>query len=349
MHHLQPRYAASQTRLLNRATRALAAAGVDATREAIALAHRFEIARKKRSASEYADVARHLLSNYTPEVAYFIAVEITEQLEPRLGYPPIGQIMVAMENEGCETAARWIACALRNFPRIETAQLAFGVIKTPAMRALVRTDLATDEAELAQYIASGEAVRPPQRQPGASVAAGSLRTKPEHQTHLSDGIERMPRELTDAERRGDSLFLHLQVVSSVLLLLCPVLGGVLAGWSGAATGLVVGALVRVWMRHSMGIRGSNPNDGWFIRMKERATGARRGILEALIERVRQRPFTQEQCVEITNAWDNIRKRIEAATSADEKRQLINALDAEIKRISYGSRSRTVAEEDDCVS
>jgi hypothetical protein len=318
---------------------------VDTTREATALAQRFELTRKKRSASEYSDVARNLLSNHTPEVAYFVAVELTEQFEPRLGYPPIGQIMVAMENEGGQKAARWIACALRNFPRVETAQLAFGVIKSPTMRSLVRAELATDDADLSDYIASGEAVSQPTK-PWASMASSALRTKAEHQTHLSDGIERMPRQLTDAERRGDRLFLHLQVVSSVLLILFPVLGGVLGGWPGAATGLVVGWLARALMRHSMGLRGSNPNDGFFIRMKERASGARRGVLEALIESVRQRSFTQRQCAVITNAWDDTRKRIEAATSAEEKRELINSLDVEIKRISYGSGCGTMSKEDD---
>ena len=70
-------------------------------------------------------------------------------------------------------------------------------------------------------------------------------------------------------------------------------------------------------------------------MKERATGARRGILETLIERVRQRSFTQGQCAAITKAWDNTRERIEAATSVEEKRRFINALDMEIKLILYG--------------
>jgi hypothetical protein len=85
----------------------------------------------------------------------------------------------------------------------------------------------------------------------------------------------------------------------------------------------------------MGLRGSNSHDGFFIRMKERANGARRGILEALIERVRKRPFTQEQCAAITEAWDETRPRLKAATTEEEKRALINALDVEIKRISYG--------------
>ncbi|MBN1569126.1 MAG: hypothetical protein JXA73_14850 [Acidobacteria bacterium] len=334
MHRLQSRYAASQTRLLERATKAVAARGMDSTREAVSLAQRFDVARKKRYASEYADVASYLLSNHAPEVAYLVAVELTEQLEPRLGYPPIGQIMVAMENQGGEAAARWIACALRNFPRVETAQLAFGVIKSPAMRSLVRAELTTHDAELAEYISSGEVVTSPTR-PASSVASTTALTGAEHRTQLSDGIKRMPCRLTDAERRGDRLFLHLQVISSVILLLCPVLGGVLDGWLGAAIGLVVGWFARVWMRHSMGLRSSNPNDGFFIRMKERANGARRGILEVLIERVRQRSFTRVQCVAIAKAWDETRERIEAATSVEEKRELINALDVEIKRISYG--------------
>ena len=334
MHSLQPRYVASQTRLTNQATRAAADADVDFTREAIALAQRFDVSRKKRSASEYADMASYLLSKHTPEVAYFIAVELTEQFEPRLGYPPIGQIMLAMERERSRGAACWVACALRNFPKIETARLAFSVIKSRAMRSLVRANLAAEDIQLAEYICSGDIAKPPP-QPPSPVTEPSPQTLIEHQLNLSNGIDRMPRRLSEAERRGDRLFLHLQVLSRLLVLLTPVLGGVLGGWIGAAIGIVFGFLACVWMRHSMGLRGSNPNDGFFIRMKERAHGGRCGIFEALIERVRQRTFTREQCVAITKAWDETRERLEAATTVEEKHELINRLDAEIKRISYG--------------
>jgi len=328
MNRLQPWYATSQTRLLEQATRTAAVAGVDVTREAIILAKRFGVSRKKRSASEYTDVAGHLLSNYTPEVAYFVAVELDILFEPRLGYSPIGQVVVAMENLGIEDAARFIGCSLRNFPQIEAARLAFSVIKSPAMRSLVRADFAAEDMELAEYICSGKVAAP--------LPMPAPRTEVEHQSRLSDGIERMPpqRWLTDAERRGDGLFLHLQVVSSLLLLLSPVLGGVLRSWPGAAIGLVFGWLARLWMRRSMGLRGSNPHDGFFIRMKERANGARRGILEALIEDVRQRPFTQRQCALIAQAWDEARLRLEATTSEEEKSRLINELDVKIKHISY---------------
>jgi hypothetical protein len=302
--------------------------------EAAVLAERFDVSGKKRAASQYVDVASYLLSHYPPEVAYLIAVEITEQFEPRLGYPPIGQVMVAVEEQGSEGAARWIACALRNFPRVETAQLAFGVIRSTAMRSLVRADLAMEDSELAEYISTGEVVTPPQ-EPTSPLTEPTLRTKAAPRLSISDGIERMPRQLTDAERRGDRLFLHLQVVSLLLLLLSPILGGVLSGWAGAAVGLVVGWFARIWMRHSMGLRGSNPHDGFLIRMRERANGARRGLLEALIEKVRRRPFRREQCAAMTQAWDETCQRLAVTTSEEEKRAIMNAFDAQIKRISYG--------------
>jgi len=94
----------------------------------------------------------------------------------------------------------------------------------------------------------------------------------------------------------------------------------------------------------MGLRGWNPNDGFFIRMRERANGARRGILETFIERVRRRSFTQEQCMAISKAWEDTRKLLEETTSQAEKRELINALDAEIKRISYGQEGTDSYEE-----
>ena len=333
MYKLQSRYEALQNQLLKRVTQVTTSSNMDLTYESNALAERFGISKKKRSGSEYVDVAFYLLKNYEPEVAYFIGVELNEQFERKLGYPPIGQIMVAMENEGSKNAARWITCALCNFPKIETARLAFSVIKSPAMRSLVQTDLSTEDIELAEYVCSVEISKSP-----SNVTSTMTKTPSEsqvkHKTHLSDGIERMPRLLTDAERKADRLFLHLQILAIMVLFLSPILGGVIFGWAGIGIGLVFGLVVRIWMRRSMGLRGLNPNDGFFIRMRERANGARRGILEALIENIRQQPFTQEKCILITRAWDDMRKRIETMTSEEEKHELIKAFDAEIKRISY---------------
>jgi hypothetical protein len=86
-----------------------------------------------------------------------------------------------------------------------------------------RTNLAAEDMKLAEFISSGEVVAPPAKTnlPFTKTTAG---TTAEHLANLSDGIERMPRRLSDAEGREDRLFLHLQVVSSVLPLLCPTLG-----------------------------------------------------------------------------------------------------------------------------
>lgn len=335
MRKLNAQYTATRTHLTEPAKSAEALAGVTAAGEANALTERFCLLRKKRSALEYMEIASYLLGNYTPEFAYFIAVELNEQLEPRLGYPPIGQIMKAMELEGSEDAARWIGCSLRNFPKVETAQLAFGVIASPSMRTLVRADLARAGAELSDYICSNSGTPPPVK-PAIDSTESSQEANDKVRSRLSDGIERMPRLLTQAERTGDRLFLHLQTVSLVLLFLCPILGAISAGWVGAIAGLAIGWLVRIWMRRSMGLRGSNPDEGFFIRMKERANGSRRGILEFLIEKVRQREFTQCQCKAIAMAWDDTRERLNAATSAGERRALIIALDEKVKRISYNS-------------
>jgi hypothetical protein len=251
-----------------------------------------------------------------------------------LGYPPIGQIMKALEEEGSVGAARWIGCALQNFPRVETAQLAFSVITSVAMRSLVRADLAAKDSELAEYISAGELATPSPKTPPAWLEF-EYPTEANHERGLSDGIVRMPRRRTEAERRGDRLFLHLQTLSSIVCLLFSILGGALQGWTGAGIGLVAGFLARFWMRRSMGLRGSNPHDGFFIRMRERADGKNRGLLEILIEHVRGLPLTREQCAEITKAWNETCARLERTTGAEERRALLEELDARIKRISYG--------------
>jgi formylglycine-generating enzyme len=334
MRRLQARYAAAGTRLSERLAAAVTASGVDTTREAAFIGKRFGVLQKRRGASEYVDVAGHLLNHYSPELAMIVAVELDKQFERRLGYPPIGQIMLSMGEWESDGAARWIGCALRDFPRVEMSRIAFGLIKSAAMRSLVRADLAAEDSELAEYISSGGATSPVSTPPSASPEP-LHRTEASDERNLSDGIERMPRRLTGSERRGNTLFRHLQVVSFVALPMFLILGAVQKGWSGAAVGLGAGWVVRTWMRRSMGMRSSNPDNGFFIRMRERANGARRGILEILIERLRQRPFTRDQCVAITQAWEETRRQMAAATTPEEKLALATKLDAEVKRISYG--------------
>lgn len=146
---LQDRYSAAWRRLKERVAAGSAAAGVNPLAEAISVAHAFEIARKRRAASEYMEVADYLLRQFAPEVAYSVAIEIDEQFEGRLGYPPIGQIVLALERLGGERAAQMIACSLMNFPQVETARLAFGVFTSDSMRSLIRAELLKEDRELA--------------------------------------------------------------------------------------------------------------------------------------------------------------------------------------------------------
>jgi len=335
MSSLEKRYSEASIHLDQRMAVGIAEMAVDTKYEATVVAKLFDVARKRRSSSAYDDVADHLLNHYTAEVAYAVAVQINEQLEKRVGYPPIGQIMVALERHGGEGAARLIACSLRNFPRAEMARLAFGVFKSDAMRSLLRADLAAEDPELAEYICAGSTAISLRGAPGTQRNPSLQAQTISKQQGLSDGIERMPRRLTTADRRSDVLFRHLQILSNLSLLLFPILGGVMRGWAGMVIGLVIGWFTRTWMRRSMGLRGSNPDEGFFIRMRERAKGSHRGFLEILIESVRQRPFTRAQCIAITQVWDETHRRLAAVAPVEEKITLMNECDAQVKQILYG--------------
>src|SRR5271157_1332002 len=101
------RYSKARDLLEQRMSAALAAGGMDPSREANAIGERFNVARKHRSMAEYKDVAEYLISRYAPEAAYAIAVEINEQFVNRVGYPPIGQIFLALEAMGDQRVAEW--------------------------------------------------------------------------------------------------------------------------------------------------------------------------------------------------------------------------------------------------
>jgi hypothetical protein len=332
---MQDRYSEARAGLAQRATAAIAAAGLNTRYEADLVAKLFDVASKRRSASAYKDVAEHLLDNYAPEVAYFVAVELNEGFEKRIGYPPIGQIFVAWDESEDERAAQAIACSLWNFPRVDTARLAFGVIKSEATRSLVKSILAAEDADLAEYICDRPVASPGDAGPKAEGKNSEGGKVDEGHHQLSDGIKRMPRLLTAAEARADRLFLHLQIISRVELLVVPVIGLLLKGRVGLAVGVVVAWGVHVWMRRSMGLRGKDINEGWFIRMRERANGSRCGLLEILIEHVRQRPFTREQCIAITQVFNEGKRRLVELASSEERIALVKELDRRVKEISYG--------------
>jgi len=151
---------------------------------------------------------------------------------------------------------------------------------------------------------------------------------------LSEGIANMPRRMTSRERIGDIIFLNLQILSRILFIVAGLLGYYLYGIYGVFFLAIAGWVIGIWMRHSMGIRGPDSKKGFFVRMRERAQGAKRGILEWTLEKIRGNEFSQSKCVAITEAYDQAMAQLKRCTSPAEQRETIMRLDRRVKQISY---------------
>lgn len=153
---------------------------------------------------------------------------------------------------------------------------------------------------------------------------------------LSDGIPNMPRRFTTRERLSDQLFFFLQMMSWFVFIIGGVIGYAINGLIDCVVFLAGGWLVGLWMRRSLGRRGSDPDIGYFRRIKERANGSRRGVLEWVIETVRGRGFTISKCQAITAAYEQAMTECNSTNSPDQQQEILKRLDAEVKRISYSS-------------
>lgn len=153
-------------------------------------------------------------------------------------------------------------------------------------------------------------------------------------SEFSGGVRAMPREMTRRERAVDLVFLNLQVFSQWTWAAGGVAGFALAGWWGAAAGVPAGWLFGRWMRYSLGRRGANPTEGFFIRMRERAEGSRRGLLEWVLEKARGNEFTRAKCAAIWGAWAQALEQLRAAASPHERQRILAELDRRVKKISY---------------
>jgi hypothetical protein len=129
---------------------------LDTEQEARKVVQVCAIPRKSRAVAAYKDVAEYLLSHYDPIVAYFIAVNIDIEMQPVLGYIPIGQIVLAVEQttrpDHFDKAADFLACAILNLKNIPMARQAFTVYKVPAVRDLVAAKLRAYDADVAASI-----------------------------------------------------------------------------------------------------------------------------------------------------------------------------------------------------
>ena len=155
---------------------------------------------------------------------------------------------------------------------------------------------------------------------------------------LTDGIPNMPRRLTVREIRGDRTRFFLLVCGRLLILPAAVLGFSSGGLVGGAIGAGVAWIIGRRIRHSLGIRGSDGFHGWFQRVRERAKGSRRGLLEHMIEAIRGSGFTVEQCRAIIAAYDEAMAEMRLVASDAERQAIADRLDVFTKRISYAPPS-----------
>ena len=148
-------------------------------------------------------------------------------------------------------------------------------------------------------------------------------------------IPNMPRNFTRHERVADWLFVSLQIGSWIAFVVLGVLGyyfyrNVIAALVCGAVGFLVG----IWIRHSMGLRGRNPTEGFYLRMRQRAEGSRCGVLEWILEKIRGNEFSQSKCRAISDAYSEAMRQLEGSSSDDERMAILHELDRKVKKISY---------------
>ena len=178
---LSTRYDDAGTKMGQRAARLAAYRSVDVSEAAQRIGNVCGILRKAQQYAAYADIAAMLLDEFEPVIAYFVMVEINEQFARPLGYGPIGQILLAIEHiddspgrtivntealrtnpsamaglnrspERAAKAAEILACALWNFPDIDTARKAFSVYSVATVKEQVREQLCSHDMDVANYI-----------------------------------------------------------------------------------------------------------------------------------------------------------------------------------------------------
>lgn len=153
---------------------------------------------------------------------------------------------------------------------------------------------------------------------------------------LSDGISQMPRLLTARERFSDRVFVYFQITSWFIFIFAGIAGYAIKGLIGCVALLALGWLFGLWMRGSLGRRGSDSFHGYFRRIKERANGSRRGVLEWVIEKIRGSGYSVSKCQAITAAYERAMAEGQLATLPAQQDAILQRLDAEVKRISYSS-------------
>jgi len=152
---------------------------------------------------------------------------------------------------------------------------------------------------------------------------------------LSDGIPRLPRRLTKRERIANHVFLWIQLGRLLLPVGFGWFGAVRFGAWGAAAGGAAGLVACLWMRRSAGVRRDRPGrPGWYVRIRERADGDPRGVIEWFLETLRGNALTLDRCRRIAALEDDATARLARVPDRGAQEKILIRLDADVKAICY---------------
>src|ERR1700722_2502625 len=140
----------------------------------------------------------------------------------------------------------------------------------------------------------------------------------------------MPRPMTRRERVSDWIFVALRFGSRLLFMITGIIGYFIFHIIGSIIGALAGLAVGLWVHFSMGFRGPNPIVGFYMRMRERANGSRRGFVEFALEKFSGNTFTQAKCQKIIDAYDRALLRFRDCKTETERDEIFLELDRATK-------------------
>ena len=144
----------------------------------------------------------------------------------------------------------------------------------------------------------------------------------------------MPRKISKQEKLADTLYGLLVIGSYILFIIGGLCGYLIYQLYGSILFAMLGYGAGLWIRRCLGMRGRGRTAGFFMRMRERANGARPGLLERWLESLSGTRLTQAKCRSITLAREKAVKQLRQSESTPEKNQILADLDKSIQRILY---------------
>ncbi len=140
--------------------------------------------------------------------------------------------------------------------------------------------------------------------------------------------------MSGREKLADGLYGFL-VIGSYILFVVGGLGGYLYnGLYGSILFAMLGYGSGAWMRRSLGMRGRKPTTGFFTRMLERAQGSKPGLLEAWLETLSGKTFTQAKCRAVSLAHEKAVKQLKQSDSTPQQNKILADLEMRVQRILY---------------